>query len=163
MSVFISEDDAYLFGKGRHYDIYRKLGAHPSTEKGKKGYFFAVWAPDAASVHVVGNFNDWNESAHPMTRMKSCGIWSRSVSASRRSTTSRSRHLPSRCKLWQAWNQQNAVMTNRLKTAVRAADPKRLFWKKKQCRCLKNIIIGARLRKNSTLMRTHSESTGTHG
>ncbi|MBQ6734604.1 MAG: 1,4-alpha-glucan branching protein GlgB [Lachnospiraceae bacterium] len=76
MSVFISEDDAYLFGKGRHYDIYRKLGAHPSTEKGKKGYFFAVWAPDAAGVHVVGNFNDWNESAHPMTRMESCGIWS---------------------------------------------------------------------------------------
>ena len=73
--VFISEDDAYLFGKGTHYDIYKKLGAHPSTEKGKKGYFFAVWAPNAQTVHVVGSFNDWNTQSHPLKKMESCGIW----------------------------------------------------------------------------------------
>ena len=62
--VFISEDDEYLFGQGTHYDIYEKLGAHPSEEKGKKGFFFAVWAPNAADVHVVGDFNGWDENAH---------------------------------------------------------------------------------------------------
>ena len=74
-TVFISEDDAYLFGRGTHYDIYKKLGAHPSAENGKKGYFFAVWAPNAASVHVVGSFNGWNENSHPLEKMSDCGIW----------------------------------------------------------------------------------------
>ena len=48
--VYVSQQDCYLFGKGTHYDIYRKLGAHPSTEDGKKGVFFAVCAPNAASI-----------------------------------------------------------------------------------------------------------------
>ena len=73
--VFISEDDEYLFGQGTHYDIYDKLGAHPSEEKGKKGFFFAVWAPNAKQVHVVGDFNGWDEEAHPMTRTKAGQIW----------------------------------------------------------------------------------------
>ncbi|MBQ9512578.1 MAG: 1,4-alpha-glucan branching protein GlgB [Lachnospiraceae bacterium] len=73
--VFISKDDAYLFGKGRHYDIYKKLGAHPSKENGKNGMFFAVWAPNAAAVSVVGTFNDWNGDAHPMERMEETGIF----------------------------------------------------------------------------------------
>ena len=73
--VFISEADAYLFGKGTHYDIYRKLGAHPSVENRKKGYFFAVWAPNARAVHVAGTFNDWNTESHPLERMQECGIW----------------------------------------------------------------------------------------
>ncbi len=73
--VFISEDDEYLFGQGTHYDIYDKLGAHPSEEKGKKGFFFAVWAPNAKAVHVVGDFNGWNEEANPMTRTKAGQIW----------------------------------------------------------------------------------------
>ena len=73
--VFLSEDDAYLFGHGTHYEIYKKLGAHPSKENGKKGYFFAVWAPNAADVHVTGSFNDWSRDAHPLTRMENCGIW----------------------------------------------------------------------------------------
>ncbi|RKM58892.1 1,4-alpha-glucan branching protein GlgB [Butyrivibrio sp. CB08] len=73
--VFISEDDEYLFGQGTHYDIYDKLGAHPSEEKGKKGYFFAVWAPNAADVHVVGDFNGWDENAHQMVRTKTGNIW----------------------------------------------------------------------------------------
>ena len=73
--VFISEDDEYLFGQGTHYEIYEKLGAHPSEEKGKKGYFFAVWAPNAADVHVVGDFNGWDENAHQMMRTKTGNIW----------------------------------------------------------------------------------------
>ena len=55
--VFISEADEYLFAQGTHYDIYKKLGAHPSVENGKKGMFFAVWAPHALQVHVFGTFN----------------------------------------------------------------------------------------------------------
>lgn len=74
-AVFISEADQYLFAQGTHYDIYKKLGAHPSKENGKKGMFFGVWAPNAASVHVIGTFNDWNETAAPMTKMGRGGIW----------------------------------------------------------------------------------------
>ena len=73
--VFISEADEYLFGQGTHYDIYEKLGAHPSEENGKKGYFFAVWAPNAADVHVVGSFNNWSEDAHALKRTKTGNIW----------------------------------------------------------------------------------------
>ena len=67
--VFISEADQYLFAQGTHYDIYKKLGAHPSIQDGEKGMFFGVWAPNAASVHVVGTFNGWNEAAHPMKKL----------------------------------------------------------------------------------------------
>lgn len=74
--VFISEADQYLFAQGTHYDIYKKLGAHPSEEDGKKGYFFGVWAPNASKVYVIGEFNNWNETSHPMTKLGSGGIWS---------------------------------------------------------------------------------------
>ena len=74
--VFISEADAYLFGQGTHYDIYKKLGAHPSQENGEKGYCFGVWAPNAAQVYVIGDFNEWKEESNPMVRMEeSDGIW----------------------------------------------------------------------------------------
>ena len=73
--VFISNDDAYWFGNGTHYQIYKKLGAHPSEENGEKGYFFAVWAPNAKAVHVVGNFNGWNEEQYPMKEFNGGGIW----------------------------------------------------------------------------------------
>lgn len=72
--VFISEADQYLFAQGTHYDIYKKLGAHPSVEDGVKGMFFAVWAPNAASVHVIGTFNNWNEESHPMEKLGPGGI-----------------------------------------------------------------------------------------
>ena len=71
--VFISEADAYLFGQGTHYDIYKKLGAHPSQENGD---FFGVWAPNAAQVYVIGDFNEWKDESNPMVRMEeSDGIW----------------------------------------------------------------------------------------
>ena len=72
--VFISEDDQYLFAQGTHYDIYKKLGAHPSVEEGVKGMFFAVWAPNAARVHVIGTFNHWNEEIHEMEKIGPGGI-----------------------------------------------------------------------------------------
>lgn len=73
--VFISEADQYVFAQGNHYDIYKKLGAHPSVEDGVKGMFFAVWAPNAASVHVIGTFNDWNEEMHQMEKLGPGGIY----------------------------------------------------------------------------------------
>lgn len=77
--VFISKDDCYLFGEGTHYDIYRKLGAHPSVEDGVEGVFFAVWAPNAAAVHVIGSFNGWNEEQYPLEKVGEGGIWARFV------------------------------------------------------------------------------------
>ena len=74
-SVFISDVDQYLFGQGTHYDIYKKLGAHLSCEDGVEGTFFAVWAPNAKAVHVIGSFNDWKEDSHPMERKEGVGIW----------------------------------------------------------------------------------------
>ena len=73
--VFISEADRYLFGQGTHYDIYKKLGAHVSCEDGRLGVFFAVWAPNAQCVHVIGSFNDWNETSHRMEKQGDGGIW----------------------------------------------------------------------------------------
>ena len=78
--VFISEADQYLFAQGTHYDIYKKLGAHPSEENGKKGTYFAVWAPNAASVHVIGTFNEWNETATKLKKLGPGGIYSAFVS-----------------------------------------------------------------------------------
>ena len=74
--VFLSEDDQYLFGQGTHYEIYKKLGAHLSCEDGEEGTFFAVWAPNARDVHVVGSFNNWNETQYPMVKLGDGGIWS---------------------------------------------------------------------------------------
>ena len=73
-SVFISKDDEYLFAQGTHYDIYKKLGAHVSEENGRKGIYFAVWAPNAQRVHVVGDFNGWNEGSHELRRLGPGGI-----------------------------------------------------------------------------------------
>ena len=74
--VFISEADQYLFAQGTHYDIYKKLGAHPSEEDGVSGMYFAVWAPNAESVNVIGSFNGWNEEANPLTKLGPGGIHS---------------------------------------------------------------------------------------
>ena len=73
--VFISEADQYLFSQATHYDIYKKLGAHVSEEGGEKGVYFGVWAPNAEAVHVIGSFNDWNETAHAMEKLGPVGIW----------------------------------------------------------------------------------------
>ena len=71
----VSELDQYLFGQGNHYEIYKKLGAHPVKNGTKKGVYFAVWAPNAKSVSVIGEFNDWNEDKNPMQRQEPLGIY----------------------------------------------------------------------------------------
>lgn len=71
----VGELDQYLFGQGTHYDIYKKLGAHLTTRRGKDGVYFAVWAPNAKTVSVVGDFNGWNKASHPMKRLEPLGIW----------------------------------------------------------------------------------------
>ena len=73
--IRIGELDQYLFGQGTHYDIYQKLGAHPVTDGEKKGVYFAVWAPHAAKVNLVGDFSDWDEEAYEMTRLEPLGIY----------------------------------------------------------------------------------------
>lgn len=72
---FITELDRYLFGQGTHYKIFEKLGAHPKTYKGKAGMYFAVWAPHAKAVGVVGDFNGWNPDAAPMSPLADSGIY----------------------------------------------------------------------------------------
>ena len=71
----ISELDTYLFAKGRHYEIYEKMGAHLAEEDGKAGTYFSVWAPNARSVSVVGDLNNWDRTAHPMQPVQQSGIW----------------------------------------------------------------------------------------
>ena len=65
-----SELDRYLFGQATHYEIYRKLGAHPTDEYGIRGVCFDLWAPNAARVWVIGSFNGWDEGANEMKRLE---------------------------------------------------------------------------------------------
>ncbi|HIY55897.1 MAG TPA: 1,4-alpha-glucan branching protein GlgB [Candidatus Dorea merdavium] len=71
----IGDLDQYLFGQGNHYDLYKKMGAHLVSDGKKKGAYFAVWAPHAKSVSVVGDFNDWDTQANPMEREEPLGIY----------------------------------------------------------------------------------------
>jgi 1,4-alpha-glucan branching enzyme len=72
----LTDHDVYLFKQGNHFRLYEKLGAHIVEHEGVKGTFFAVWAPNAASVSVVGDFNDWNPLSTPLTlRLDGSGIW----------------------------------------------------------------------------------------
>ena len=72
---FIQEWDCYLFGQGTHYEIYKKLGAHPFKYKDVDGYYFAVWAPHAKAVSVVGDFNGWDVNANVCQELNEGGIW----------------------------------------------------------------------------------------
>lgn len=75
----ITETDRYLFGNGSNYEIYEKMGAHVMEIDGVKGTYFAVWAPNATAISVVGDFNDWNGYIHIMERLGTSGIWERFV------------------------------------------------------------------------------------
>lgn len=67
--------DRFLFGQGNHHQIYRKLGAHLIESEGVQGTLFAVWAPNATRVSVVGEFNQWNGQKHPMQIHPDAGVW----------------------------------------------------------------------------------------
>ena len=79
----LTEFDLYLMGEGRHYDTYEKLGAHLKSVDGVAGVHFAVWAPSARRVSVVGDFNRWDGRVHPMRARGSSGIWGTFYSRSR--------------------------------------------------------------------------------
>ena len=70
-----TELDQYLFGQATHFDIYKKLGAHPVSYGRQKGVYFAVWAPNAQYVSVIGEFNDWNTQANPMEKAGPIGVF----------------------------------------------------------------------------------------
>ncbi len=71
----LTEFDLYLMGEGRHYDTYEKLGAHVKTLEGVTGVHFALWAPNARRVSVVGDFNGWDGRVSPMRSRGNSGIW----------------------------------------------------------------------------------------
>jgi 1,4-alpha-glucan branching enzyme len=71
----LGELDLHLFAEGKHERIYKKLGAHLMTHEGKRGVAFAVWAPSADQVSVVGDFNAWNGATHRMRRLSGSGVW----------------------------------------------------------------------------------------
>ncbi len=73
--TLLTEDDLYLFNEGSHFCLYEKLGAHPLTVNGVEGTSFAVWAPNATAVHVMGDFNGWNKTSHLFHPKGSSGVW----------------------------------------------------------------------------------------
>ena len=71
----LTSDDLYLFNEGSLVNLYDKLGAHPGRVNGRDGTFFAVWAPDAERVSVIGSFNDWKQDTHYLSPRGHSGIW----------------------------------------------------------------------------------------
>ena len=71
----LSAHDSYLFNEGSHFRLYDKLGARLVSVNGTNGCYFAVWAPNAERVSLVGDFNGWNPSTHPLKAKGSTGIW----------------------------------------------------------------------------------------
>ena len=71
-----SKEDIYLFKEGSHFQLYNLLGAHKVNYEGKDGVYFAVWAPNAKFVSVIGDFNYWDKFSHPLfVRGDGAGIW----------------------------------------------------------------------------------------
>ena len=73
--TLLTDDDLYMFNEGSHYQLYDKLGSHTMTVDGVQGTYFAVWAPTAKQVSVIGDFNAWDKSSHPLRPMGQSGIW----------------------------------------------------------------------------------------
>jgi 1,4-alpha-glucan branching enzyme len=73
--AFLGEQDLYLFNEGSHVRLYEKLGAHPGALEGVEGTYFAVWAPSAERLSVVGEFNNWHGGRHRLRPRGSSGIW----------------------------------------------------------------------------------------
>ena len=75
MSRIVTDYEAYLFGEGHWLQAWEKMGARPTTQDGRAGYGFVVWAPNAREVSVVGDFNGWNTRAHPLINLGASGLW----------------------------------------------------------------------------------------
>ena len=74
-SPVLTDDDIYIFNEGNHFRLYEKLGAHLTTRDGQAGTYFAVWAPNAQHVSVMGDWNGWQAGLHPLVHRGSSGIW----------------------------------------------------------------------------------------
>jgi 1,4-alpha-glucan branching enzyme len=72
---FLTDFDLHLLSQGSHFRSYEKMGAHIATHEGAVGVYFAVWAPNAERVSVIGDFNGWSDGAHPMQLQGSSGVW----------------------------------------------------------------------------------------
>jgi len=75
----LTEDDLHLFNEGRHFKLYEKLGSHPMEVDGTQGVYFALWAPNAKHVHVMGDFNGWSKDQHAMERCGQSGLWEKFI------------------------------------------------------------------------------------
>jgi 1,4-alpha-glucan branching enzyme len=73
--TLLTEDDLHWFNEGTHFRLYEKLGAHPVQHAGHSGTYFAVWAPNADRVTLMGDFNNWSKSSHPLKVRGQSGIW----------------------------------------------------------------------------------------
>ena len=73
--TLLTDNDLYLFNEGSHFRLYGQMGAHPVTVNGKNGTYFAVWAPDARQVSVIGEFNGWDTQSHHLQPKGQSGIW----------------------------------------------------------------------------------------
>ncbi len=71
----LTPEDRYLFNEGSHFRLYQKLGSHPEIRDGQPGVAFAVWAPDARDVAVIGDFNGWDPAKNRLTQIEQSGIW----------------------------------------------------------------------------------------
>ena len=74
-TLWLTDYDLYLFGEGTHLRAYEKLGAHQGEVDGRRGVHFAVWAPNAEQVTVIGDHNGWNPQSHPMQLRAEAGMW----------------------------------------------------------------------------------------
>ena len=75
--LLLGEQDLFLFNEGTHLRLHEKLGAHPFVVDGAEGTYFAVWAPNAEQVSVIGEFNDWNKASHLLQPKGQSGLWER--------------------------------------------------------------------------------------
>ena len=73
--TLLSKDDLYLFNEGTHFHLFDKLGAHPLEHNGVNGTYFAVWAPNAGEVSVMGTFNNWQKGTHTLSLVRDSGVW----------------------------------------------------------------------------------------
>jgi 1,4-alpha-glucan branching enzyme len=71
----LADDDIYLFNEGSHFRLYERLGSHLAEHEGESGVYFAIWAPNAERVSVIGDFNGWDRASHPLRARASSGIW----------------------------------------------------------------------------------------
>ena len=74
-STLLTAYDLHLFNEGKHSRLFEKFGAHVIEHDGRRGTYFAVWAPNADRISVVGDFNGWNPDSHPMNPRESSGAW----------------------------------------------------------------------------------------